>query len=102
MADKKPIDFTQLTTGQVSLELEFYTQVGPGGAIPEGDYKGLFSQLLEKFKDAGVIVISLPSTYVSDAAAITAGGAIGDYYRLSPANIYGFPSDGGIIKRIQS
>ena len=101
MADKKPIDFTALTLGQVSLDLEFYTQVGPGGPIPEGDYKGLFSQLLEVFKDSGVVVIELAGTYASDAAAISAGGAVGDHYYLSPANIYGFPSDGGIIKRIQ-
>ena len=105
MADRKPTDFTEITTPQLlslGLNTEFYVQVDTGGPIPEGDYKGYFSQMIELLKALGVIVISLPGEYASDADAITAGGSVGDWYRLAPNNIYGFPSDGGIPKRIQS
>ncbi|MEL6968637.1 MAG: hypothetical protein AAFO02_00600 [Bacteroidota bacterium] len=105
MADKKPKDFTAVSTAQLLLlsgDTEFYFQVDAGEAIPADDYKGTFTQLLELLKDLGVIVAALPGEYVSDAAATTAGGSVGDYYRLAPGNIYGWPSDGGILKRIQS
>lgn len=105
MADKKPTDFTEITTPQLLLlgdTAEFYLQVPAGGAIPEGDYKGYASQYVELLKDLGVIMVQLSGEYISDAAAITAGGVVGDYYRLAPGNIYGIPSDGVLLKRIQS
>ena len=105
MADRKPTDFTEITDAQLLLlagNAEFYLQVPSGGAIPEGDYKGYMSQLLTLLKSLGVIVV-IDGQYTSDTDARNVGnGSVGDYYRVAPGHELGIPSDGGILKRIQS
>ena len=99
MADRKPRDFTSILASQLRTDTQLYTQV-PGSPTPEGDYKFTLADVITFLRTQGFIRV-IAGTHISDAAAITAGGVVGDYYRLSPTNIYGTPvGDGGILKRI--
>lgn len=96
--DKKASAFTPLSDAQITLDTELVTAV-PGGALGLGNYKFTVGQLIDFFGEQGSITV-IPGIYASDAAAITAGGVAGQYYLLSPANIYGIPY-GYVLKIIQ-
>jgi hypothetical protein len=101
MADKKPLDFTAASTGQITADTQWYTQV-LGGAAPNGDYRLTLNQLITFLRTQGFARI-LSGSYNSDADAITGGGAVGEYYNLLPTNIYGIPTgNGGLLKRIEA
>ena len=104
MADRKISELTLLTAGQIT-DTALFAVANPGAPTANGSYASQFDELVQAIltaiKSEGVIVV-ISGTHISDAAAITAGGSIGEYYRLATGNIYGFPSDGGILKRIQS
>lgn len=101
----KPTTFTELSDVLLQLlgaDTEFYTQIEGHPTIPDGEYKFYGSQLLTLLKSLGVIVV-IDGEYTSDALAQSiGGGSVGDYYRVAPGHELGIPSDGGILKRIQS
>jgi len=98
MADKRPIDFTPLTSGQVTLDTQFYTQ-RPGGGLSDGNYRGMLSQILELFKSNGLVLIQ-GGPYVDDVEAAAAGVAVGEWYELAINNSYGIPvGNGGVPKK---
>lgn len=96
----EPRNFPPLEDNQINDNTQGYTQ-SPGGALLDDQYSWEFQQILAYLKTKGVIVV-IDGQYTSDAAAITSGGTVGDYYRVAPGHVDGYPSDGGIIKRIMS
>lgn len=53
MANKQPRLFDVLSDTQVKLATEFYTQ-RPGGADPDGNYKGTLEQIKARFQSEGL------------------------------------------------
>lgn len=105
MADKKISELTLLTAGQIT-DTALFAVANPGAPTADGSYRAQFDELVQAIltaiKAEGVPVV-ISGTYTSDALAKSSGGGVvGEYYRLAPGNIYGFPSDGGVLKRIQS
>lgn len=100
MANRKFSQFDELLDAQITLDTELTTSV-PGGALALGNYRFTLSQLIDFISSRGFIKV-IDGQYTSDAAAITSGGTVGDYYRVAPGHVDGYPSDGGIIKRIMS
>lgn len=105
MADKKISELILLIAGQMTATAKIPV-ANPGAPTADGSYAIQFDELVQAIltalKAEGVPVV-ISGTYTSDALAQSSGGGVvGEYYRLAPGNVYGFPSDGGVLKRIQS
>lgn len=94
--ENRPWLFTDIPS--MHPEVQIYTSRRSNAEAPS-EYKftlsTLVAYLLSYFNL--VQVSNAGSAYASDTAAGTAGVAIGEFYELSTANIYGMPA--GILKK---
>lgn len=88
-------------------ELELDTRIPAArrtASEPPANLSWTPSQLIGLLEANGFIVLPQPSTtYIDDAAAATAGVAVGEPYWLAPLNSYGTPTPpGGLLTRRSS
>lgn len=78
----------------LSTETQLYTQL-LNNATGEANFRFTLAELLGFFTTNNVIIVQ--GIYDSDAAAATAGVAVGEYYETAPGHVEGIPP--GLVRK---